>query len=225
MAEETDNGQNDTSTADTSQSEGTLLTSPPAEDTPVETGTEASGEGAGDKAATTEETEASDKTDADAADVVPEGDYEFKMPEGMEVDKALANRAQGVFKEMGLTQGQADKLTSMIAEQRVDDSQSGQAAYQKQIDGWVNDIKSDPDMGGDNFAKNAGVAAKAVDKFGSSELKEFFNSTGAGNHPELFRFAMNVGKTISEDQPGSGDNANQADATDRMYGDTTPKSF
>jgi len=218
MTTETDNGQNDTSTDGDSQSEETLLTSTTATTTPEGSGQVKAEDKAGEEAA-------GDEGEANVADSqVPEGDYKFEMPEGMEIDQNLATRANTVFKDLGLTQAQANSLTKMVTEQRIEDAQAGQEAFTKQLDGWVEEIKADPSLGGPNFEKNAGIASAAVEKFGTPELKEMFNQTGAGNHPELFRFCLAIGKHLVEDQPGTGDAATaDGDPADRMYAGTTPK--
>ena len=50
-------------------------------------------------------------------------------------------------------------------------------------------------------AKRA-IARTAVDKFGTPELKELLVSHGVGNHPEMIRFMVKVGKLTGEDVPG-----------------------
>lgn len=148
---------------------------------------------------------------------VPET-YEFTMPDGMELDQALADAATPVFKELNLTQEQADKLTGLIAEQRQNEAQASQDAFAKQLDDWATELKNDSDVGGEKFDENAAIARTAVDKLGSDALKELFDSTGIGNHPEMFKFALAVGKLLSEDQPGSGTGgAGDQAIEDRMY--------
>jgi hypothetical protein len=52
--------------------------------------------------------------------------------------------------------------------------------------------------------ESVGFANKALDKYGTPELKEALASTGAGNHPEFIRFMTRVGKAMSEDTIGVG---------------------
>jgi hypothetical protein len=204
MTEETDNGQNDTSTVDTST----------VDDTQLETRTvipDQEGEQQGEVA----------QADKDSNEV-PET-YEFQMPEGVTINQGMADRAQTVFKELGLNQAEANKLTGMFAEQRAADAEGDNTAFREQLEGWVEDIKADPALGGEQFDENAGIAADAISQFGSPELRDMLNQTGFGNNPELFRFCLNVGKLLREDQPGSGVSSNsQGNMSDRMYGDTTP---
>ncbi|MEC7472463.1 MAG: hypothetical protein VX946_03765 [Pseudomonadota bacterium] len=40
---------------------------------------------------------------------------------------------------------------------------------------------------------------KAIEKFGSPELRQVLNDSGLGNHPELVKFCHRIGKAISDD--------------------------
>jgi hypothetical protein len=75
-----------------------------------------------------------------------------------------------------------------------------------QAEKWAAAIKADKELGGDKLAANLAVAARAVDAFGTPALKEFFNKSGLGNHPELIRAFNKAGSLISEDSvvPGGG---------------------
>lgn len=135
--------------------------------------------------------------------------YAFTMPDGLEMDQALADSVTPVFKELGLTQEQADKLVGAYAGQVQAQQQAVQDAFQKQLDDWTTELKTDPEVGGESFEKNAGIAAKAIEKFGSPELKAMLDSTGVGSNPAMFKFALAVGRFLSEDQPGSGSAATE----------------
>ena len=200
-------GQNDTESAgesqaaDTASGDSTLLTG--SESQPQDAPVEAS------------------SADADGneepAPEIPEK-YEFNMPEGMEVDQSLADEALPVFKELGLSQEQADKLTGLMVAKAERDSQMMADAYQKQISDWATELKNDKDVGGEAFEKNVSVAREAINKFGSPELRNALNSTGMGNHPEVFKFALAVGKYLVEDQPGSGEPAKMESVIEsRLY--------
>jgi hypothetical protein len=72
-------------------------------------------------------------------------------------------------------------------------------AHAQLVETWTEQVKTDKEIGGDKLAENLGVARKAIDTFGSPELKALLNSTGLGNHPEVVKLAFKVGKAISED--------------------------
>jgi hypothetical protein len=125
---------------------------------------------------------------------VPEK-YEFKMPEGVELDTAAAEEFSVLAKELKLDQATAQKVADIAAKM-----QQKQADAQAQtVKGWAESSKADKEFGGDNLQQNLSVAQKAIDTFGSSELKTMLKESGLGNHPEIIRFAFKAGKAISED--------------------------
>lgn len=57
--------------------------------------------------------EAEKKAKEAAKDIVPEKYDEFKVPEGMELDKEMMNEATPLFKEIGLSQEKAQKIADL----------------------------------------------------------------------------------------------------------------
>ena len=126
--------------------------------------------------------------------VVPEA-YELKMPEGVELDQAATTEFTAIAKELKLDQAAAQKLADIGAKM----AQRQADAHAQLVETWTEQVKTDKEIGGDKLAENLGVARKAIDTFGSPELKALLNSTGLGNHPEVVKLAFKVGKAISED--------------------------
>ena len=131
--------------------------------------------------------------------VVPES-YDLKMPEGVELDKAAADEFTVIAKELKLDQAAAQKLADIGAKMATRQAE----AHAKLVESWTEQVKTDKEIGGDKLEENLGVARKAIDAFGSPELKALLNSTGLGNHPEVVKLAFKVGKAISEDRLVSG---------------------
>ena len=67
-------------------------------------------------------------------------------------------------------------------------------------DQWTADAKADKEFGGEALAENLSVAKKALDQFGTPELRTLLNDSGLGNHPEIIRAFYRAGKAISEDR-------------------------
>lgn len=139
----------------------------------------------------------------------PESYTDFVMPEGVEIDAAQLESALPIFKELGLTQEQAQKLVDLRAEQVQGDAQRQIDAFNQLKTDWLNQSKSDKEFGGDKFDENIGAARTALDKFGTPELRELLDTYGIGNNPEVIRFMVRVGKMTLEDVPG-GNNAPSA---------------
>jgi len=122
--------------------------------------------------------------------------YTFQMPEGMEIDAEIGAQ----FKEFAASK----KLTNEEAQQLLDLSTKAQEkqaeAFRATQAEWVNQAKADKDFGGAKFDENLAVANKALDAFGTPELKTLLRTSGFGNHPEVIRAFVNVGKAVGEDK-------------------------
>lgn len=160
------------------------------------------------EAATGEETDLSSQTPPDTY-------ADFAMPEGVELDSALLTEATPLFKELGLNQDQAQKLVDFQAKQAKASSESQVDAFNQLMNDWQEQSKNDKEFGGDKFEENVGVARSAIDKFGTPELKQLLEEHGVGNHPEVIRFMVKVGKLTAEDVPG-GTNTPPSKAQDRV---------
>lgn len=149
------------------------------------------------------------KPEGDKAADKPQGapeKYEFKPPEGREFDAAVLEQFSEVARELNLPQEAAQKVIDKIAPALAEK----QARLVEEVRaGWVEGAKADKEFGGEKLAENLAVAKKALEAFGSPELKTLLNETGLGNHPELIRAFYRAGKQISEDRfvPGGGNAA------------------
>lgn len=140
----------------------------------------------------------------DASSQTPPDTYaDFAMPEGVTLDAALLTEATPLFKELGLTQDQAQKLVDFQAQQAQAGSASQVDAFNQLMNDWQEKSKNDSEFGGDKFDESVGIARAAIDKFGTPELKQLLEEHGVGNHPEVIRFMVKVGKLTAEDVPGS----------------------
>lgn len=140
--------------------------------------------------------------------------YEFQAPEGVTLDAAAVEEFSSIAKELGLEQGKAQAIAD-IAVKMQQRQVEAQAAL---IESWVEQTKVDKDLGGEKLNENLAIARKALDAFGSPELRDVLNSTGLGNHPEIIRAFYKAGKAISEDRfiPGTPRGA-EMDIAKRMF--------
>lgn len=148
------------------------------------------------------------------AEAKPEGapeKYEFTAEEGKEFDPVVMEKFSEVAKELNLSQDNAQKLIDKIAP-ALAERQMAQLESAKEA--WADSARSDKEYGGDKLTENLAVAQKAMNQFGSPELRTLLNESGLGNHPEIIRAFYRAGKAISEDSfvPNGGGNASQADA-------------
>lgn len=153
--------------------------------------------------------------------------YEFKAPEGVKLDDAVVAEFSAVAKELGLPQDAAQKVIDKLAPKiAAQNAQAFEAAIKSASDSWINAAKSDKEFGGEKLSENLAVAKKALDRFGTPELRKLLGAydpttnpqgTGLGNHPEIIRAFTRAGRAISEDKfvagatsPQRGENRNAA---------------
>lgn len=155
----------------------------------------------GDAPATTTPPAAETKPDVPAG--APEK-YEFKAPEGYEIDAELLNEFSPVLKGLDLSQDDAQKVVD-LAPKLIEHTQNKTIAAVFEHIGfadhanWATALKADPELGGEKLAENTAVAVKAMQAFASPALQALLEKSGLGNHPEMVRAFYKVGKQISED--------------------------
>lgn len=199
-------GADDTPPVETPPVETPPVETPPAGDTPPADGTVLT-----------------DDKDSQGA---PEEYADFTLPEGMEMNQALLDAAQPLFKESGLSQIQAQKFIDMHSAQVQADSKASSDSYNQTVKDWVEEGKNDAEYGGDKYDENVGLANRAVDKFGTPKLVEVLKQTGLGNHPEFVRLFTRIGKLIKEDDPGGNETPPGSDKTaaEILYPNEKPKA-
>lgn len=126
---------------------------------------------------------------------VPEEYGEFLLGENFQADKELLAEAIPLFKELGLTQEQAQKVVDLEARIYAKRMES----WDNTVTGWSNAAKADTEYGGDKFSENVAVAQRALNSFGTPELRAVLDQYGVGNHPEMIRLMYRIGKSMRED--------------------------
>lgn len=122
------------------------------------------------------------------------------MPEGFTADDpAIATSFIPLARELKLDQAQAQKLLTLYGTQVNAFVASQTEALAQQKENWKTATKADTEVGGVAFEANLAVAKRAIERFGTPALREYLDQTGHGNHPEFIRFAVKVGRAISED--------------------------
>lgn len=146
-------------------------------------------------AATTEAAPGAKAEPETPAAKAPEQYADFTLPEGYQLDSAMADKFKSLARELDLTQEQAQKLVSLDAERVASQAQQ----VQQTSAAWLDQTKGDKEIGGDKLLENVAIAQKALNAFGTPELKALLEQTGMGNHPEIIRAFFRAGKSISED--------------------------
>lgn len=184
-------------------------------DTVAETSTNTTDAGGPNTTATETVQPTAQSTETKAPEAVVPENYDLKMPEGVELDKAAADEFTAIAKELKLPADAAQKLADVgakMAQRQVEN-------HAKLVESWTESVKTDKEIGGDKLAENLGIARKALDQFGTPELKDVLNMTGFGNHPAVIKAFYKIGKAISEDGfvKGSTPSAGPTDIAKRMF--------
>lgn len=193
-------------------------TSTPASDPAQQEGEKPADEGA-------EQNDKADKQDGEKPEEKdeqkPEGapeKYEFQAGEGVELDAEALKDFEPVARELNLTNDQAQKLVDAYPKILAGVQQRQTEAWQAQTEQWAADVKADKEVGGDKLTANLSAAQRALDQFGTPELREYLDGTGLGNHPELVKAFIKVGKAMSEDGVITGKESGQRSAAEVLYG-------
>lgn len=217
----TEGGQADT--ASTGATETTQGSGETQEQTQAQDNSQGTDSEKGSEAQKTEEEIAAEKAETEEAekDKKPEGapdKYEFKAGEGIEIDTVAMAEFEPVARELNLTNEQAQKLVDVYPKILAGVQQRQVEAWQKQTEDWAETVKADKEVGGDKLTSNLSAAQRALDQFGTPELREYLDGTGLGNHPELVKVFIKVGKAMSEDGVITGKESGQRSAAEVLYG-------
>jgi hypothetical protein len=129
---------------------------------------------------------------------VPEK-YELKIPEGSDLDADAVERISSFAKEKGLTNDQAQELLN-----REHEAVQGFKSNQMQLIEtkklqWVEQLKTDKELGGENFAKSVEESSRVIKKYFPESFQKELEKTGLGNYPDLVRGFARIGKAMAND--------------------------
>ncbi|MEM8797543.1 MAG: hypothetical protein AAGE61_18420 [Pseudomonadota bacterium] len=162
-------------------------------------------------------------------DALVEGLFDIAAPEEFEaysddfkafssdMNAWIENRPEASVKDA--LQEAARRQADLVHKQEI----AAAEAWQKTTDGWLKEARSDPDIGGDDFMKNAAIGRRALDTFGDDELKDILNQSGLGNHRAVIKFFAKAGRQLAESgvpkpgETGKGQTHNER-LTEALYG-------
>lgn len=155
-----------------------------------------------------------------AGDPAPFDPAKLELPEGWQVNEGLMAEFTPLAAELGLNQETGQKLIEMHTKALQSVHEGYAKAFGDTVQGWAESAKTDKEIGGDKYNENVVTALKAINRFGTPELQKALNESGLGNHPELIRFCLRIGKAISEDSFGPGEQqggGGTEDVASRLY--------
>ncbi len=167
--------------------------------------------------------EAATKAEAEGKTGAPEAYTDFTLPDGMDLDKVTMEAALPVFKELNLTQDQAQKLVGLQTASEEARVEAEAAQWEKTNDEWREKAKSDPEFGGANLQGNLSHIKTFLDKFATPEFRTSLDISGLGNQTEILTVFASIGKAMSEDTISVGTvvNPGKKSVEELFYGGTT----
>jgi hypothetical protein len=131
--------------------------------------------------------------------------YTLTAPEGFEIDPKVLADAEPVFKELGLSNEAAQKLTDIWNKHSIETTKALDNAITTQRNTWRGEIAKSTDLGDGNegfkpeVRKNIDTAISAIgDPKAITAFKEALDFTGAGDNPAIARALNTLGKLLSE---------------------------
>ena len=118
----------------------------------------------------------------------PDPYHGLHFPEALGVDPAVVEDFKALARDLDLSPQGAQRLIEFYL-----------AAHRRLHDNWRGRTVADREVGGHGLARNVAAAGRAIDRFGGPELRRALEVTGTGNHPEIVRFCVRVGKALAED--------------------------
>jgi antitoxin component of RelBE/YafQ-DinJ toxin-antitoxin module len=164
-----------------------------------------------DQSATSSTTEKSStepevKVDDTTKPTVPEKYADFTAPKDFQLDAKLVEAATPIFKELGLTQDQAQKLVDWYSQTQIANTKAMDETVNTMRAGWRTQVEKDFSGNLDGVKADIGKMLTAVDEKGnrliSPQLEKDFRAqadlTGSGDHPATIKVLSILAKQINE---------------------------
>lgn len=155
------------------------------------------------------------KADDKKAEGPPEK-YEFKAPEGYELNEKVVEEATAIFKDLNLSQEQANKLFDFYAKQITAVSEAPFDTYENMRADWRKEAGADKEIGDGAEGLKPEVRAaisKSIDALGPDLAKAFrtaMDLTGVGDNPTFVKAINAWSKFITEGRHVNGGSPSKA---------------
>jgi hypothetical protein len=120
-----------------------------------------------------------------------------KIPDGLK----LEGETKDAFAR-AITEGDPNKRAQALLDLYAGETKKAQEGAYKTFNDmnrqWVDSVKSDPEIGGDNWANVQRTIAKGLDTFGTPGVRQALNLTGAGNNPDVIKTFYKMTKALAE---------------------------
>jgi hypothetical protein len=155
---------------------------------------------------TTEPAKTEDKTKTESVVGAPEKYEDFKLPDGYQFDKASLTDAQTLFKDLNLTQEQAQKAVDLYAKNSLSAAEAPYKAWADLQKEWTGEIANRFPGDKSTAVKSmiSGVIDTVLPPSLAKGLRTALDITGAGSHPDVVEALSILLKPLSEGTPVRG---------------------
>ncbi len=147
------------------------------------------------------------KEESKAPEGAPEKYTDFTVPEGFKLDPKMAEEAQTMFKDMNLSQANAQRLIDMYVARTQEASGAAHQSYLNMRQDWVKEVMANPDLGPKLNDVKATIS-RALDSLGNPTLvanfKQAMDITGAGDNPAFISTFYAMAQRLTEGKHVSG---------------------
>ncbi len=133
----------------------------------------------------------------------PQVEYKFTVPEGVVADTELLTKFETIAREAGMPADKAQGLVDMHFEALKGFATAQAEAFTTTVEGWKTAVTSDPDFAGDKMAAAQKSIGRAFDTYGTPGVREAFDTTGAGWHPDIVKTIAAMAKALDEGAPSA----------------------
>ena len=125
---------------------------------------------------------------------------------GENVDAGEAAFLSKIAQDSGADAASASKLVQDL-------TLWGQVKHEQQVQAWEEASRNDPDFGGEKLNENLAIANRVFEAYDpNGTIRAMLAETGYGNHPDLIRFMLAIGRDLAPDRMVSASGASGLDA-------------
>ena len=136
---------------------------------------------------------------------VPLTAADYTIPEGfIPLSEELSGEFLGLANELKLPKEGVQKLVDLQAKVMREASERGSTQFAELQTTLQNEVKADPEIGGDKLAPNLTKIEGLLTRFGDDKVREVFHITNAGNYLPMVRFMAKIADAIGEAGPVGG---------------------
>ena len=123
---------------------------------------------------------------------------EFKLPDGAKIDEQSMGDFKRLLGEHKVPQEKAQAFLDLhnnLLKKQADEQLRVYGETQKK---WLEEVKADPELGGNNLPKTSELVLGVLDRFGGEGFAEQITEWGLGANPRMIRFLHSVAKATGE---------------------------